>query len=588
MVAPEKNKKIFLTGNAMNVKTKIEEILGKSLKALDIKDVDITLEHPTDMSHGDYATNVAMICAKREGKNPLKLAEEIAEEIRKNLDDDIEKVEVAGSGFINFYLSESFFSKSVSFIYYSGGDFGKNKNLENKRVMVEYTDPNPFKELHAGHLMSNSVGESISRLIEFSGAEVIRANYQGDVGPHVAKALWGMMKKEKERPPENSSLEEKISFIGSAYVEGSAAYEKEEARKEIDEINKAIYEKSNPELMKLYSWGREASLVHFEEIYKKLGTSFNHYFFESETAERGKKIVKEGLKKGVFERSEEAVIFKGEKYGLHTRVFVTSLGLPTYETKDLGLNAYKFEIESPNLSVVVTGNEQTEYFKVMLKALSLLHPEVAEKTIHIGHGMLTTPEGKMSSRKGNVMGGGTLLDDAESVALKKTKEGGKFENEEEEKKASETIALAAIRFTVLKQTPGKNVVFDFERSLSLEGDSGPYLQYSFTRAASAAKRAEDLGVKVDESGKFFLNTELERILYRFPEVVERAQKEYAPHYVVTYLTSTASSFNVFYAEHKIADPDDRSSGYKLLLTKSFQAVMKNGLYILGIGIPDKM
>ncbi len=573
----------------MDIKTKIIKTISTALDERGISVSTVDLEHPSDMTHGDYATNVAMVYGKKEGREPLKLAKEIVDDIEKILDRDIEKVTIAGPGFINFHLSRSFFSGVSSMIKRSGRDFGKNDKLKGKRVMVEYTDPNPFKELHAGHLMSNSVGESVSRLMEFAGAQVIRANYQGDVGPHVAKALWGMIKMKSSLPKEEATLEEKISFIGRAYVEGSTEYEKnEETRKEIDEINKAVYEKSDPELMDLYSWGREISLVHFENIYKKLDTSFDHYFFESETAQKGKEIVKNGLKKGVFEMSDGAVVFKGEEYGLHTRVFITSLGLPTYEAKDLGLNTLKFEIEDPDLSIVVTANEQKEYFKVMLKALSLLYPDVVRKTVHVTHGILTTPEGKMSSRLGNVIGGGTLLDDAEEMVLKRTKKGGKFENEEEEKKASAVIALAAVRFAILKQAPGKNVVFDFDRSLSLEGDSGPYLQYSLTRATSVIRLATDLGIEADESGEFFLETELERLIYRFPEVVERAQKEYAPHHIVTYLISLASCFNVFYAEHRIADPDDRYSGYKLLLTESFQTVMKNGLYILGIDAPERM
>ena len=573
----------------MDIKDRIKDLISLSLKKLGINASEINLEHPGEISHGDYSSNVAMVYGKKEGKNPRDFAEEIVKEISKNLDEDIEKVETAGPGFINFYLSESFFSKSIFHIYKTGESFGKNTSLKGKKVMIEYTDPNPFKELHAGHLMSNSVGESVSRLVEFAGADLLRANYQGDVGPHVAKAVWGMLKNKKNQPSEEASLKEKISFIGRSYVEGATAYKESQKNKdEIDRINKSIYEKDDSSIMTVYNWGRKISLLHFEKIYKKLDTSFDYYFFESETAERGKKIVKEGLKEGIFEESKEAVVFKGEQYGLHTRVFITSLGLPTYETKDLGLNTYKFEKKDLDMSIVVTANEQTEYFKVMLKALSFLYPEVAKKTVHVTHGMLTTPEGKMSSRKGNVIGGGTLFDEAERLALKKTKEGKKFDSKEEEKKASQIIALSALRFAILRQSPGKNVVFDLDRSLSLEGDSGPYLQYSVTRASSALNRAKSLGIKPDSEKKVFLNTELERLLYRFPEVVSRAQEEFAPHYIINYLIAISSSFNNFYSEQRIADSSDSTSGYKMVLVKSFKTVMENGLYLLGIKIPEKM
>ncbi len=573
----------------MDIRVPIKEKIEYALSVFGIEDADAELEHPSDLSHGDYSTNVALVYGKQLGKNPREFAEELTYYSLEGLTNEVERVEIAGPGFINFYLAPLFISNSVRYIYEQEDRFGTNSAYKGKRIMVEYTDPNPFKELHAGHLMNNTLGESVSRLIFFGGADLIRACYQGDVGPHVAKALWGMKYSSEDRPEESASLTERVAFLGRSYVAGNTAYEEsEEAKAEIDSINKAIYEESDAELMDLYAWGRSVSLEHFEEIYEKLNTSFDTYYFESKTAKRGRDIVAEGSQKGVFEESEGAVVFKGERYGLHTRVFMNSLGLPTYETKELGLNVEKFENENLDLSIVVTANEQNAYFEVVLKALSLLYPDVAERTLHVPHGMLRTPEGKMSSRKGNVIGGGMLLEDIEENALKKVREGGRFDSEEEERRTAEVIAVAALRYAILKQTPGKNTVFDMERSLSLEGDSGPYLQYAATRAASAAEAAKKAGIGAKTVPESPFMTDLERLLYRFPEIVERSQKEYAPHYIATYLTSLASAFNGFYATERIADPDDPHAGYKLLLTESFRAVMKNGLYLLGIEVPERM
>jgi arginyl-tRNA synthetase len=206
--------------------------------------------------------------------------------------------------------------------------------------MVEYTDPNPFKPFHIGHLMSNAIGESIARLQEFSGAEVIRANYQGDIGLHVAKTMYCLLRKPEEYIRKDESIGEQAFLIGVAYSEGAEAYESDEkAKEEINEINKKLYEKSDKKINELYDWGRDVTLKAFEEIYKDLGTQFKHYFFESVMAPIGESIVRDNLGK-VFEESDGAVVFKAEKHDpkLHTRVFINSKGLPTYETKEIYLS----------------------------------------------------------------------------------------------------------------------------------------------------------------------------------------------------------------------------------------------------------
>lgn len=566
---------------------------SSALESLGVKNPEVQFEHPADLAHGDYSTNVALVYAKELKMKQRELAEKIVKMIydvgfqiyeRKT----IEKVEVAGAGFINFYLSKEFFAEAVQSV---DEEFGRNKHLVGKKVMVEYTDPNPFKEFHIGHLMSNAIGESIARIFEFHGAKVVRACWQGDIGLHVAKAIWGLKRFKIY------DLRFTIQELGRAYAKGSEAYETDgKAKAEINELNKKIFSRSDNEVNALYDAGRKVSLEHFEEIYKVLGTKFDHYFFEGKEGRDGQKIVEENIGR-VFERSEGAVIYKGEKQGLHTRVFLTKEGLPTYEAKELGLNKAKFEKE-PDIetSVIVTANEQSDYFKVVLAAMKEVLPEIAKKTRHIAHGMLRFASGKMSSRKGNVITGESLIEQVKGLVREKLRDRDMPEAEKEE--VAEIVAVGAIKYSILRQAVGGDIIFELEKSVSFEGDSGPYLQYSYVRAKSVLAKAKDVlgvvNVKDVLNAKQLKHIEqlqpspLDRLLYRFPEVVERAWKEYQPHYITTFLTELAGSFNSWYAKEQIVDVKDPASPYKVALTEAFATIMKNGLWLLGIQVPQHM
>lgn len=570
---------------------KIKRSITGAIETEGISVGDFAVEHPSDLKNGDYSTNVALAAAKQTRQNPRELAAKITANLNKNLPEEFSKIEVAGAGFINFYLSPKFFVDSAKEILTQGDNFGRNDSLAGKKIMVEYTDPNPFKVFHIGHLMSNSIGESIARLSEIGGAKVVRACWQGDVGLHVAKAMWGILNDQKNFPADGVSLNDKVAFLGNAYVAGAKAYEENaEAKKEIEILNKKIFEKSDSEINKIYEKGRSWSLDHFEEIYEKLGTKFNRYFFEGKEGVLGIPIVEEFLQKGVFEKSEGAVVYKGEKVGLHTRVFITSQGLPTYETKELGLNKAKFESE-PDLaeSVIITANEQSEYFKVVLAAMKEIFPEIAAKTKHISHGMMRFASGKMSSRTGNVITGESLIFAMENLVFEKMKERD-LPPDEKQKIATE-VAIGAIKYSVLKQAIGGDIIYDFDKSISFEGDSGPYLQYSFARASSVLRKAESdkpgLSEIVQTKSAQQVDGNLERMLYRFPEVVSRSLEEFEPHHVATYLTELAGAFNNFYAHNKILDAG-ADTPWRLVLTEAFSVVMRNGLKLLGIDAPEKM
>jgi arginyl-tRNA synthetase len=568
---------------------KIKNLIKDALENLNIEVSDIVIEHPADSKMGDYSTNVALTIAKGVQKNPKELAEQVVAEIfRLNLDKSIERVAVAGSGFINFYLSRKFFSQSVEEIVNKAENFGKNESLKDKKIMVEYTDPNPFKPVHIGHLMTNAIGESIARILESSGANISRANYQGDIGLHVAKAIYGLLKDEKLQD-KTGSHNTQAANIGKAYVLGSEAYENyEQKKKEIDEINKKIYARNDDKINAIYNWGFEATMEAFEDLYKILGTKFKFYFLESQMADIGREIVKANTG-NIFEESDGAVVFKAEKYDpkLHTRVFITRAGLPTYETKELGLAEEKFKTD-PNmdLSITITANEQMDYMKVVSKALSLIHPEYGNRMKHITHGMMRFAFGKMSSRKGNVVTGEALLNDVRDAILEKMTDRD-FPNEEREKVAID-VGVSAIKYSILKQSIGGDIIYDFEKSISFEGDSGPYLQYSYARANSVLEKAQKENILPDFENVPEETFEVEKLLYRFPEIVLRAVSLYEPHHIANYLIEVARAFNSFYGNNIVVNKEDATSSYKVALTYAFSFVMKNGLHLLGIETPKRM
>ncbi len=520
----------------------IAEDIRKMIEDAGVKHRVFDIEHPDDLAHGDYSSNVALV-AKVDPK-------EIVEKLNKVKPPEIAKIE-AVNGFINFYLSDKFFVESVKRV---DEKFGANEHFKGGKVMVEYTDPNVMKPFHAGHLMSNVIGESISRLIEFSGAEVKRANYFSDIGLGIAKAVWG--KRSKPELP-----------WGQAYAYGVAEFDKDQdVEDETKKINVQLYDRSNQELNKIYDEGRKWSLINFDLMYKRLGSKFDYFFPESEMATAGREIVLEFLKRGVFKESEGAVIFEGEKHGLHNRVFINSQGLPTYEAKELGLTQTKYDKYKFDLSIVITANEQNEYFKVVLAAMAQIFPGLAKKTHHLSHGMLRLPSGKMSSRTGNVILAEDLIDEAKKIVK------------------LEAVAVGAIKYSILKSAAGQDIIFDFDKSLSFEGNSGPYLQYTYARCRSVLEKASSQPLAASRPREVGTT---ERLLYRFPEIVERAQREYAPHYVCTYLHELAQSFNKFYEKNRILDAGD-DTPYRLLLTSAVSRTLHNGLWLLGITAIERM
>ncbi|MDP2655889.1 MAG: arginine--tRNA ligase, partial [bacterium] len=433
----------------------------------------------------------------------------------------------------------------------------------------EYSNPNAFKEMHIGHLVGTVIGEALSRLIENTGAKVARDTFGGDIGPNVAKALWGLRKNDVTNP---TTAQE----IGEAYTEGSNAYESDpKAKEEIDVLNQTIYAGTDGELMELWRKGRDVSMEEFRRIWRLLGTHFDFEFFDSDTTETGLRVVNDGLSKGIFEKSDGAIIYNGEKKGVHTLVFITSHNTPTYEAKDIGLAFLKEERWPSDKVIIVTGNEQKGRFKTILSALAELAPLLAKKTTHVATGFLKLASGKMSSREGNVITTNNFIKSVIEKANKKN----------EDPLIAEQVAVGAIKYMILRQAPGSDIIFDEEKSLSLDGDSGPYLQYALVRANSVVAKASS--IKHQTSNKMPETPyALERLIIHFPEVTARSARELAPNLLVNYLTELSGEWNAFYAQERIIGSDNEA--HKLLVARAFVNTMTNGLTLLGIPVPEKM
>ena len=564
--------------------------------------IDVTpapaLETASDF-RPDYATNCALKLAGILHKNPREIAEVLTTEFLKTAPDKFPeladtKIDIAGPGFINFMLPDAYLSSEIAELC---ANFEKNiscNEYRDKTVVTEFSDPNPFKVLHIGHLYTSIMGESISKLIEFAGGRVHRVNFGGDVGLHVAKTLY--------------SLEEKglkdftIDDIANCYVEGTRAYEESESAKtKITELNKQIYEISeknlhDTKLAEDYWRGRELSYKYFDDFYEKLGVKFEKYYPESSVASLGLETVKSHPE--VYEESDGALVFKGESYGLHTRVFVNKAGLPTYETKDVGLLFQKDKDYHFDKSIVITGNDIIDYMKVVLKSVEQYAPDLVEKTTHITHGNVRLPGNiKMSSRKGNFIKAIDIL------------------NEVEQKAGSKTIADAAIKYSLLKYKIGGNIEFNIDDSISLTGNSGPYLLYSAVRANKILEEigwrgersfvrgsgANGRGVAREprndgserrapdkESFAVIASQELNlaKSLLHYRTVLETAAHDLAPHLICSYLFSLAQTFSQFYETCRVKG--DEKETERAELVNLFSKTMAHGLNLLGINVPEEM
>ncbi len=657
------------------VKNQIEKALKENREIFSSFELaNFNVSYIEEEKFGHVSTNVAMVLAKDLKQNSKDVAQNIVEGINKsiqtftsntenitnkntaninNSENIFSKIEVAGPGFINFTFSDEFLLSNFSNNKNSESNLEnilnniKNKNINNlndKNILVEYTDPNPFKVFHIGHLMTNIIGESMAGLYELAGAKVKRINYQGDIGRHIAINIFSILKPENKivfdnfkSDKENKNIKQKVEWLGKMYATGYAEFDaansKEEKSEEdikiinlVAEINKKIYEKSDSEINEIYEIGRAWSLEYFESLYKMLGTKFDKYIFESEAAPIGLDIVMNNVesefkKDFVFEIGEEgAIIFDGEKEisdngkKLHKRVFVNKNGLPTYEAKDLGNMEIKLAYAKENnfdiyKSVVITANEVNDYFKVIEKVIEKLRPELKDNLMHYGHGMMKFADGKMSSRKGNIIAGDELIENVGEKLKEKFLE-SRVIDEKEKDSLIEKVSIASIKYAVLRQAIGRDVIFDMDKVISVEGDSGPYLQYTHARLCAVAKNKIENNNNTEEVKKSLIKKLLSSILKivkkensnnnfkininpenknliltieKYEDILVEVISEMSPHKLVTYLTLLCREANSWYAHNRVAgNPENEFIAFRA------REILAHGLKVLAMHAPERM
>lgn len=543
----------------------IQTVIAEACKELFNVDVNVVLTRP-DEQFGDYATNVAMQLAKEVGKNPRQIAESIAVKTRENSSDLISELSVAGPGFLNIRLTDTALLAAAN---------QKPSATNTQTIVIETNNPNPFKAMHIGHAFNAIVADSIANLLESSGAHTYRVSYHGDVGAHVGKSMYSLLKYVDSDPQKLGSIPEadRNSFMSRMYSEGSRAYKEDEAAKqEIDELAKQSFTREDKVYAEVYEICKDWSFKQIDQIVERLGNKpIERRFLESDADVRGVPIVQKNVP-GVFTESNGALIFEGSKYGSFDNVFVSARGLGLYGARDLGLMLLKNEYFHADKSYIVTAEEQRDYFKGVIAAAELALPELKDVTVNISTGTVKLTTGKMSSRSGDVIEIDWLFDQIAQAV----KERGD--------NADDTIIAGSLRYQFLKVRVGSDVVFDINESVSLQGNSGPYLQYAHARARSILSKSTVTATEIQELQPS--ERSLIRKLSEYSTVVDHATRELMPHYICTYLYELAQVFNRFYEKNRVIG-DPREAERLTLITK-YADTLKSGLELLGIHAPEKM
>ncbi len=602
------------------MKEKIVELLSKEVK-LKKDEIKNLIEIPPNDEIGDFAFPCFSL-AKIEKKSPLLVAENLAEKLRKDgLGKEIDNVE-AKTGYVNFFIDKKILAEKI-LKEALGRDFGKQKIK--LRGMIEFSQANTHKAFHVGHIRGTSIGESLARVAEFMGEKAIRVNYQGDIGMHVAKWMWCYTEyhnKEKLRQDE--------SWIAGIYVEAvKRLTENEKLQGEVNEINRKLDSKEDKELNELWKKTRKLSLDALELIYKDLNTHFDKYYFESQFEQKGKEISHELLKRGIAEISDGAVIVNLEKYNLGVWVLLRSDGTVLYSAKDLALALQKFRDYNLDWNVYVHGGEQDLHFNQLFKVLELMGFKDIKKCYHFGFGLVRLPEGRMSSRTGDNILYSDFKKEIMDYASKEIEK--RFElSKEEVKKRALIISIAAIKYSMLKQGINNVIVFNKKEALQFEGDTGPYLLYSYARASSILKKVKFTSANIipptknfalvnpmaiDGTSEIFshpknsrsklikiksikfinrlkiIDLKKEEIalikkLGDFPEVVRKAYEGFAPNLIANYCFELSQSFNEFY--HNCPVLGSLEESLRLKIVEGFRNVLGSGLWLLGIGVLEEM
>lgn len=592
----------------MNISDKIILKTQEAFKALfntEIPQESITLQDTRKEFKGEV-TIVTFPFIKISKKSPEETGALLGEYLQNNSDFVIGFNTV--KGFLNLSISDAYWINSLVEINKSGTVYGKLAS-KNKKVMVEYSSPNTNKPLHLGHVRNNLLGYSVAEILSFAGYEVVKANLVNDRGIHICKSMLAWEKFGNGETPESSGMKGD-HLVGKYYVEFDKAYKKqidelisagkteEQAKKEAPLIVEAQemllkWEQKDQHVLNLWKMMNDWVYKGFDVTYKSLGVNFDQYYYESNTYSLGKDIIEEGLAKGVFFKKEDGSVWIDlSSDGLDQKLVLRGDGTSVYITQDLGTAQMKYEQYKMDNSIYVVGNEQEYHFKVLFLILEKLGKSWANGLFHLSYGMVDLPSGKMKSREGTVVDADDLISEMILSAKTQSEELGKVSEfgEEEKENLYRMIGMGALKYYLLKVDPKKRLLFDPNESIDLQGNTGPFIQYSYARIKSILRKANQ-EIKGDTSINELNDNEKDCIflMLKFPHIIEESAKSYSPALLSNYLYELAKTFNKFYHDEPILKLDDNARlQFRLMICKNIADVISRGMNLLGIEVPERM
>ena len=586
----------------MNIKENIQQKISKVIEKLyQVEGIALEVQENKTDFEGDF-TIVIFPLVKQLKKSPNVLGEELGEEFLK-LVDFVEKYNVV-KGFLNISVRSTLFFEIFKA---TQENFGKIEQ-KNKKVMVEYSSPNTNKPLHLGHIRNILLGYSVSQILQEAGYEVVKTQIVNDRGIHICKSMLAWEKFGNGETPATSGLKGD-KLVGNYYVKFDQEYKKEievlkqegiseeEAKKQAPlflEAQKMLldWEKEDSKVRQLWEMMNQWVYVGFAETYKRLGVDFDQIQYESNTYLLGKNLIQEGLAKGVFFKKEDGSVWCDlTDEGLDEKLLLRGDGTSVYMTQDLGTAVGRFEDNDIQKLIYTVGNEQDYHFQVLFKILKKLGYQWADQLYHLSYGMVELPNGKMKSREGTVVDADDLMQEMYLTAKEKAQELGKLENltDEEKEKSYEIVGMGALKYFILKVDPKKKMLFNPAESIDFNGNTGPFIQYTYARIRSLLERADFQNPDLVEVVPNALEKELISRLSEMKNVVEKASETLSPAHLANYIYDLVKAYNSFYQNNPILNQEDETvKNFRLHLSSLTSNTIKKGLGLLGIGVVNRM
>lgn len=568
----------------INIKNEIAKVLKDNIESLTVEEIESMIEIPQESSMGDYAFPCFKL-AKELHKAPPMIAADIASNLKSDLFAKVENV----NAYINMFIDKNAFAKiCMTEVVDTKEKFGRSNLGNNKKVIVEYSSPNIAKPFHIGHIRSTVIGNSIYKIYDALGYDVVRINHLGDYGTQFGKMIVAYRKWGKEEDVKNAPIKSLLSY----YVKFHEEAEKDPSLEDEARATFTKLEHGEEAELKLWTWFREESLKEFNRVYNMLGITFDSYNGESFYSDKMPAVLDELKAKNLLKESQGAQIVDLEEYGLTPALITKSDGSSLYITRDLAAAMYRKKTYDFAKCIYVVASQQNLHFQQWFKVLELMGYDWYKDCVHIPFGLVSMEEGTMSTRNGRVI----FLEDVLNKAAHKTKEImlEKNVNVDNVDETAAMVGIGAVMFNELANNRIKDYVFKWDKVLNFDGETGPYVQYTHARAASVLRNAnfDIASVNMAEIDCEFITSdsayELIKLLYRFPEVIAKAGDEYEPSVVTRHVIDIAQAFNKFYHDEHILVDNEKEKQAKLVLTWAAKQTIKNGLDLLGIKAPEKM